>query len=196
MPKIVDADAQREAVLLATWRTIAQHGVAGATIRRIAKEAGVSTGFISHYFRDKKEVLAAALTLSNERSQERVSDRVRGLRGLTALRAVIEAVLPLDDERRLEWLIWMTFWGNAASDPALSDEWRRGRDGWRETIVGFLEEARNDGEILPELDVEHEADRLVVLIVGIGLHERSGRFRRRALAFVDEHLQTLIKLQG
>ena len=54
---------------MATWRTIAKHGVAGATVRRIAQEAGVSTGFISHYFRDKKEVLAAALRLSNERSR-------------------------------------------------------------------------------------------------------------------------------
>jgi AcrR family transcriptional regulator len=193
MPKVVDAEAQREAVLRATWRTIAQHGISGATIRRIAKEAGVSTGFISHYFRDKKEVLAAALTLSNEQSQRRLSKRVEGLRGLTALRAVIEAVLPLDAERRLEWLIWVTFWGSTGADPALAAEWRRGRDGWSATLVRLLQEAKADGELRRDLDAEHEADRLVVLIVGLGLHERSGRFRRRALIFVDEHLQTLIK---
>ena len=195
MPKIVDPARQREAVLHATWRTIAEHGVAGATVRRIAREAGVSTGFISHYFRDKKEVLAAALTLSNEQSQKRLFACVEGLRGLAALRAVIEAVLPLDEERRLEWLIWVTFWGSAGSDPTLTKEWRRGRDGWHTTLVRLLQEAKADGEIRPELDAEHEADRLVVLIVGLGLHERSGRFRRRALMFVDEHLQTLIKLR-
>ena len=195
MPKIVDAEAQRAAVLRATWRTIAEHGVSGATIRRIAEEAGVSTGFISHYFRDKKEVLAAALTLSNEQSQKRVSASAEGLRGLAALRAVIEAVLPLDEERRLGWLVWMTFWSSAGSDPALSAEWRRGRDGWRTTLVHLLREAKADGEIRPDVEAEHEADRLVVLIVGLGLHERSGRFRRRALMFVDEHLQSLIKPQ-
>ena len=195
MPRIVDSEAQREAVLVATWRTIAQHGIAGATVRRIASEAGVSTGFISHYFRDKKEVLAAALTLSNERSQRRVSARAEGRRGLSALRAVIEAVLPLDEERRLEWLIWVTFWGSAGADAALAREWRSGRDGWRDTIVQRLEEAKLDGEVHATIDVEHEADRLVLLVVGLGLHERSGRFRRRALVFIDEHLQTLIKLQ-
>lgn len=195
MPRIVDTAAQREAVLVATWRTIAQHGIAGATVRRIAAEAGVSTGFISHYFRDKKEVLAAALTLSNERSHRRVSASARGRRGLSALRAVIEAVLPLDEERHLEWLIWVTFWGNAGADAALAREWRRGRDGWRATIVKRLEEAKLDGEVRSGIDIEHEADRLVLLIVGLGLHERSGRFRRRALVFIDEHLQTLIKLQ-
>ena len=195
MPKIVDADVQREAVVRAAWRTIAQHGVAGTTVRRIAKEAGVSTGFISHYFRDKKEVLAAALILSNAQSQRRILACADGLRGLAALRAVIETVLPLDEERRLEWLIWVTFWGSAGTGTTLTKAWRDGRDGWRSTLVRLLQEARADGEVRPELDIEHEADRLVVLIVGLGLNERSGRFRRRALMFVDEHLQTLIKLR-
>lgn len=195
MPKIVDPEVQREAVLRATWRTIGRYGVVGATVRRIAEEAGVSTGFISHYFRDKKEVLAAALTLSNEQSQKRLFACAEGHRGLAALRAVIEAVLPLDEERRLEWLIWVTFWGSADSDPTLTTEWRRGRDGWRATLVRLLQEAKADCEIHPDIDPEHEADRLVVLIVGLGLHERSGRFRRRALIFVDEHLQTLVKTQ-
>jgi len=194
VPKIVDTDAQREAVLTATWRTIARHGAAGATVRRIAQEAGVSTGFISHYFRDKREVFAAALELSNQQSQARIDARVEGLTGLAALRALIDAALPLDAERRLEWLIWVNFWGRAAADPALTREWRRGRDAWREELVRRLEEAQAAEEILPDLDPEHEADRLAVLVVGIGLHEGSGRFRRKALAFIDEHLQTLIKL--
>src|SRR5512139_1987244 len=100
MPRVVDPAAQRQAVLAATWRTIARHGLGGATVRRIAAEAGVSTGFISHYFRDKREVVVAALALSNQRSAERIQARAAGLRGLAAMRAVIEAVLPLDEERR------------------------------------------------------------------------------------------------
>ncbi len=152
MPKIVDTDAQREAILKATWRTIAKHGVVGATVRRIAREAGVSTGFISHYFRDKKEVFATALTLSNEQTQRRLSMQAEGRRGLVALRAVVEAVLPLDEERSLNWLIWVTSWASAASSPALASEWRRGRDGWRGALVRLLQEAKADGEIRREID--------------------------------------------
>ena len=139
--------------------------------------------------------MAAALTLCNERSQARLSRRAEGLRGMRALREVVEAVLPLDEERRLDWIIWMSFLGSAGADAALAEEWRRGRNGWHSTLVRLLGEAKADGEIRPEIDEEHEADRLVVLIVGLGLHERAGRFHRRALIFVDEHLQTLIKLQ-
>ena len=174
MPKIVDTDAQREAILKATGRTIAKHGVVGATVRRIAREAGGSNGFISHYFRDKKEVFAAALTLSNEQTQRRLSMQAEGRRGLVALRAVIEAVLPLDEERSLNWLIWVTFWASAASSPALASEWRRGRDGWRGTLVLLLQEAKANGEIRQEIDPEHQADRWVILLVGIGLHGRLG----------------------
>ena len=196
MPRVVDPAAQREAILRATWRTIARHGLAGATVRRIAHEARVSTGFINHWFRDKDEVVASALALCNQQSAERLAARAWGRRGLTALRAVIEAVLPLDEERRLEWLIWVSFWGAAGAHPELAREWRRGRNGWHEILVRLLREAQADGDIRPDLDPEHEADRLVMMIVGLGLHEGSRRFRNKSLIFVDEHLQTLIKQQG
>lgn len=196
MPRVVDPAAQREAVLRATWRTIAAHGLAGATVRRIAEEAGVSTGFIHHWFQGKHEVVASALALSNQQSAERLAARAGSLRGLAALRAVIEAVLPLDEERRLEWLIWVSFWGEAGANPELAREWRAGRDAWHEILERRLREAQADGEILPDLDPGHEADRLAVLIAGIGLHEGARRFRNKALLLVDEHLQTLVKAQA
>ncbi len=39
MPKVVDWDARRDEVLAATWRVIARHGLAGTTVRKIAREA-------------------------------------------------------------------------------------------------------------------------------------------------------------
>jgi AcrR family transcriptional regulator len=188
MPKIVDPEEQRAAILRATWATISRFGIAGVTVRRIAAEASVSTGFISHYFRDKKEVLAAALELCNEQSRARLGRRVKGLRGLAALRAVIEGVLPLDKERRLEWLIWLSFWGQAGADPALGRAWKGGRDEWRDVVLQLLKQAGADGELRADLDLEYEADRLVVLVVGLGMHEGNRRMRARALVLVDAHL--------
>jgi AcrR family transcriptional regulator len=191
MPKIVDPDQQRAAILRATWNTISKFGIAGVTVRRIAEEAEVSTGFISHYFRDKKEVLAASLDLCNEQSRARLKRRAEGLRGLAALRAVIEGVLPLDKERRLEWLIWLSFWGPSAADPALGRAWKEGREEWRDTVTSFLEQARADGDIRADLDVSSEADRIVVLVVGLGMHEGSRRMRGCALNWIDAHLRSL-----
>ena len=194
MPKIVDYDAQREEVLLATWRTIDQHGVAGTTVRRIADEAGVSTGFVTHYFRDKNEVLAEALRLSNERSTERVLSRIEGLRGLAAVRAAIDAVLPLDEDRRLEWLIWLSFWGRAAAGDALGREQRRGRSLWRSTVERALGAAREAGEVRADLDLDYEVERIVVLVGGIGLQSQrraTPAFAEKAGSIVDDHLKGL-----
>jgi len=47
MPKVVDWDARRDEVLAATWRVIARHGLAGTTVRKIAREAGYSAGVLA-----------------------------------------------------------------------------------------------------------------------------------------------------
>jgi AcrR family transcriptional regulator len=199
---VVDHDAQREAVLVATLRTIAAHGAEGATVRRIAAAAGVSTGFITHYFRDKEEVLGEALRLSNERSAERVLKNIDGERGLGALRKAIEAVLPIDEDRRLEWMIWLTFWGRGVGEhglrkePGLQGEQRRGNDLWHTTLHRCLCEAQENGEIGDGVDIAYETERLVVLVAGIGIQARArapDRFRARAFAFIDDHLAGLAR---
>jgi AcrR family transcriptional regulator len=195
MPRVVDHDVQREEVLLATMRTLAAHGPRGTTVRRIAAEAGVSTGFITHYFRDKGEVLAQALRLCNERSQERVAARLEGLEGLDAVRALIGAVLPLDEDRLLTWKIWLSFWGRSGGDEPLGREQRRGRESWRAALRRLLGDAQRAGAIRPDLDPAYEAERLVVLVGGIGLQSqtRGARsFRRKAWAYVEDHLESLM----
>ncbi len=53
---IMNSDG-KEKILQAAQRVIVQHGINGATMRGIAKEAGLSTGAIYHYYRNKEEVL-------------------------------------------------------------------------------------------------------------------------------------------
>ena len=71
MPKIVDWDARRDEILSATWRVIARDGIARATIRAIAREAGCSRGILAHYFDDKADILGSALVMSRCRNVER-----------------------------------------------------------------------------------------------------------------------------
>ena len=75
MPKIVDWDARRDEILSATWRVIARDGIAKATIREIAREAGCSRGILAHYFDDKADILGSALVMSHRRVATRMSWR-------------------------------------------------------------------------------------------------------------------------
>ena len=75
MPKIVDWDARRDEILSATWRVIARDGIARATIRSIAREAGCSRGILAHYFDDKADILGSALVMSHRRVVARMEAR-------------------------------------------------------------------------------------------------------------------------
>jgi AcrR family transcriptional regulator len=57
MPRIVDHDAWRATVAAAALRVLADEGYAGAGMRRIASEAGVSAAALYHYFPDKAAIV-------------------------------------------------------------------------------------------------------------------------------------------
>lgn len=53
MPKLRMQSIRRRQLIDATLEAINEVGMHDATIAQIARRAGVSTGIISHYFRDK-----------------------------------------------------------------------------------------------------------------------------------------------
>ena len=56
MPKIVDRDLYRKELLSKCFDLFAQRGYGSLTMRQIAKEIGVSTGTIYHYFSSKEDL--------------------------------------------------------------------------------------------------------------------------------------------
>ncbi|MEQ9363308.1 MAG: TetR/AcrR family transcriptional regulator, partial [Leptospirales bacterium] len=56
MPKIVDHQAQRAAILDASFELFARQGYAALTMRKIATELQISTGTLYHYFSTKESI--------------------------------------------------------------------------------------------------------------------------------------------
>ncbi|MGO1315864.1 MAG: TetR family transcriptional regulator, partial [Cellulomonadaceae bacterium] len=119
MPKIVDHDARRREIVEACLRVVSRAGLAAATTREIASEAGVSHGIIAHYFTGKDEILRAALQRSYEQLAERIDLDVSGLSGVTALHRAAHDALPIGEEDRTGEQIELAFWGYAMGDPEL-----------------------------------------------------------------------------
>ena len=69
MPKVVDHEERRAELAAAVWRLASSDGLEAVTVRRVAEEAGWSTGAVVHYFADKEELLLFAFST--------VADRVR-----------------------------------------------------------------------------------------------------------------------
>ncbi|HVN45131.1 MAG TPA: TetR family transcriptional regulator C-terminal domain-containing protein [Steroidobacteraceae bacterium] len=115
MPKIVDHQQRRDEIALITCRVVAQHGFEQATIVRIARAAGCTTGMIAHYFETKQEIILAALRLILRRIEERLAQA--GAAG--DLLALLSEALPIDATRYTEGAVWMAFWGQVPADRRL-----------------------------------------------------------------------------
>lgn len=117
MPKIVDHAARRDEIALVACRVVAHHGFEQATVVKIAREAGYTTGMIAHYFDSKQEIILAALRLILKRMEERLDAHSAGAE-LGLLELLAES-LPLDDQRTTECAFWIGFWGQVPADKRL-----------------------------------------------------------------------------
>ena len=116
MPRRVDHSKRRDEIALVACQVVANHGFEQASVVRIARETGYTTGMIAHYFESKQEIIVAALRLMLRRIEERLSQR----EGEPAdLLSVLCEALPLDAERYMECAFWMIFVGQVAADKRL-----------------------------------------------------------------------------
>ncbi|MGO9451375.1 MAG: TetR/AcrR family transcriptional regulator [Candidatus Binataceae bacterium] len=194
MPKIVDAQERREKLIDATWRIIAREGIDAATVRRIAAEIGSTTGVVVHYFRDKDEIILAALQRACDAVTGRIRSRSNHKSALEALREAIIDALPLGEQSVMEWKVWMNFWGLSLTSARLAQEQDRRYDVWRGIMRGLLERAQRKGEIRPDAGLPRVVDHMIALIDGLGIQailEPARMKPERIRAVVDNYIATL-----
>ena len=188
MPKVVDHEKRREEIAEATWRVIERAGAEGANMREIAREAGQTTGVVTHYFRDKRELMAFAFGLMVDRSTSRMAEAAAGAGPMEAL----VQLLPLDEERRREATVWLALVGASLADPGLAKElrrrYRRAREATFPAFRAAIEEAA------PGEDPEDVADALVAVVDGLTVNALTDPERYppgRQLALLHRSLERL-----
>jgi len=117
MPKIVDHAKRREEIALVACKVVAEHGFEQATVARIARAAGYTTGMVAHYYDSKQDIILAALRLILLRIEQRLT-RERDSRDASLLNVLSEA-LAVDTQRFTECAFWMAFWGQVPADKKL-----------------------------------------------------------------------------
>ena len=115
MPKIVDHEQRRDEIALTACRVVAQYGFEQATIVRIARASGCTTGMIAHYFETKQDIIVAALRLILRRIEERLAHAD----GAADLLTLLSEAMPIDETRYIECAVWMAFWGQVPADKRL-----------------------------------------------------------------------------
>ena len=194
MPKEVDHPARRRELADAACRVIARNGLAGTTLAHVAEESGWSIGSIRYYFPNKDELVASALWRVGERVDQRIRDRTAGGMTVKDLRTAAVELLPLDDVRREDALVYLAFIAQAAVVPELADAAEGAAQRLQEPLAARIAYAARAGELSAHLDAEHEAARLRVLLDGLRLQlvttprQTSAEW---ALAVLDDHLTAL-----
>jgi len=117
MPKIVDHEQRRDEIALVACRVVGQYGFDQATVVRIAREAGYTTGMVAHYFDTKQDIIVAALRLILRRIEERLT-RSSAVAATDLLTLLAES-LPIDGHRYMECAFWIAFWGQVCADKRL-----------------------------------------------------------------------------
>ncbi len=117
MPKIVDHAQRREEIALVACRVVATHGFEQATVARIARAAGYTTGMVAHYYDSKQDIILAALRLILLRIEQRLTRQRES--GEANLLSVLSEALAVDAQRFTECAFWMAFWGQVPADKKL-----------------------------------------------------------------------------
>ena len=88
-------------ILEAACRVVARYGFQGATVDRVAEEAQIAKGTVYLYFRNKDELLQAAVEQGIENFTNQLRTEVAEVASpLEKLRRLVEASLELSDARR------------------------------------------------------------------------------------------------
>jgi TetR/AcrR family transcriptional repressor of bet genes len=163
-------DARRDSLVEATLRSLAAHGHDGASVRRIAAEAGVSVGLINHHYASIDELIAAAyekvalgivrqLTEATEASPPSPRERLNAFFRASCSPAIINPDL---------LGVWVVFWSMIKHSPIMQETQRHTFAEYRAILERHLTDyAAEIG--LNDTDMRLSAIGLSALLDGIWL---------------------------
>lgn len=190
MPKIVDQIKRRKKVAEACWRVIKHKGIEQASVREIAREAGLSVGALRHYFSSQQDLLIFSMELVTEKVSKRIEELTFTGEPITDAMQILSQVMPVDAQRRLEMEAWYAFTSKALHDPDLQAMSRKMYDdiyrGCR-LIVDQLSASSDEVKL-------SETDHLYALVDGLAVHailQPELMTVQQALTIVERYLRTI-----
>lgn len=121
MPKVGMEEIRRRQLIDATIASIHEIGFAEASLSRISAKAGVSTGIVHHYFKDKADLLEATLRQLGDRLRDSVVERLKEAKSpVERLLAVIDGNIGPDQFTPQGVSAWLAFWAQVPKNVRLA----------------------------------------------------------------------------
>jgi len=153
----------------ATIRVVLEGGLEAASMQAIARELGETVGVLTYYFRNKDELMLAALAHAMGDLLGDARRAAAGKRGLERLEAMVTATLPIRRDRRRGWRVWVAFLGQTVAHPGLIRAQRRRYEEFHRGLGALVGELIRAG-VLPKRSRPREiVNGLIALVDGIGI---------------------------
>lgn len=156
--------ATRARIIDAAARLMFQRGVANTSIEDVRNTAGVGGSQISHYFRDKRDLIREVIGVRrNDVVAFHTQPRLAALDSIDALQAWADACVDdIDTVYRLGGCVYGSLAGELIeADDDVREDLARGYDQWLGLFQTGLTAMRQRGELRPEADPRHLATSLV-----------------------------------
>lgn len=170
MPKIVDHDEKRKQIAEAAWNIIRKEGVEKASIRRVAAEAGMSSGALRHYFSTQDEMLLFIMNYYLEEGKKRSQNIEWSENPVQAVEEVLLELVPIDEEKKIETSVWWILALRSLTSDTIKDKKDEMTDGTYELANSMIEILALKGVLSDSMNAELEKSRLTALIEGLSIH--------------------------
>lgn len=191
MPRLSIEQIRRKELSEAAYEALQIWGMPGTTLVRVAAKAGVSKGIVLHYFRNKDELIEAAMRRANAALRDEV---VRRLNDADSPRARLDAVIEGNfDERFFVPQIthaWLSFCGEVPRNPQFARLQRAIHARMHSNLMSALR------PLLPTADAMEAARAISTMIDGLWLRHglvQGGIDRAGALRQMKALVESLLK---
>ena len=150
-----DREAKRKELLRAGIRVIADVGFSGASLRKVAKEAGHTTGAISYYFADKEAMVIAII----EHMFDGFDTTLELGDSLDGVRKLFKRWLELNSNSE-GWLAGFQLLARARHEPAFAAIYQDRYAQYRNRFAATLARLQRIGIVRDDIPAEFLADHL------------------------------------
>ena len=185
---------RRRHILRVVAAVVAEEGFNGATMRKIAERAGVSTGMLTYYYKNKREILQDMLADTYARLITSLNEVAGDSMGTERIEATFEFMLKGSRSGVFPMSFWLAYFAEALRDEEIRHSAIEGIGRLRHLFQRALEAGVKDGELRSDLDTEAGADLL--MCVWQGLRVEVGLYNvpeERAVRAVSQALTLMAK---
>lgn len=169
MAKHSGHEERRAAFAAAAFRSLARDGLAGLTVRNVAKEAGFTTGALVHYYPTKSELFVAASEHAAVVVRPMMEQDEADYPVIEGLRRVLYDALPTTADSRARWTVWLVFWDRAKVDPVIGRIAQDRYTEWHGRLERLIRRGQAEKSIDPNADSAMLAQMATIMVDGIGV---------------------------